>query len=249
MGQQAASISTRNHSALPSRPTVVMRACRLLVLATTAVVGLTSSACTGTSGRRRTSPTSGSNSTSGTAVVSRSTRRYSLGGATIVMPKRWSVTPYKGEPATVVFPIVFLSSSTLVSRCARGHPSPASCTTRNWFPPDVQTPASGVLVLWLNVQFPTDSLDAVPGRQTHINQHVARVYAGPADGGCPEGAAREIDAYVRIATKPYGPSHLLPGGRIDMTACVGQHASADDRGAVTAMLHSLHIRTSHWYHH
>jgi hypothetical protein len=120
------------------------------------------------------------------------------------MPERWSVTPYKGEPATVVFPIVFLSSSRLRSRCATEHANPASCTTTNWFPPDARTPATGVIVLWTNV-------------------------------------------YVRIATKPYGPTHYLPGGRIDMTACLGPRASADDRSAVTAMLQSLHIRASYWY--
>ena len=174
--------------------------------------------------------------------------RYSLGGATIRIPQRWFATPYKGEPATVVFPTVFLSSLPLTSRCATRHPSPAFCTTHNWFPPDVRTPPAGVLVLWLNLQFPTDSLDVLPGQPTRIHHHAARVDSGAGTGLCPDGTASEIDAYVRIATTPYGPTHYLPGGRIDMRACLGPHASIADRAAVTAMLRSLHIRAGYWYH-
>jgi hypothetical protein len=101
--------------------------------------------------------------------------------------------------------------------------------------------------LWLAVLNPAGSLAALPGRQTLINGHVAWVDWAAFDGGCPDGAAQELRAYVRIATKPYGPDHYLPGGHIDMTACLGANASPEDHAAVTTMLHSLRINTEFWY--
>lgn len=175
-------------------------------------------------------------------------RRTVGGGASALIPRRWSVAPYNGIPAPVLSPVAFWSSSPLQSRCAAGKPDPTSCTTSNWFPPDVQTPSAGVVVLWLNAQFPTNSaFNALPGRLAHIDHHVARVSSGRATSACPKGATQEVQAFVQIATRRYGPAHLLPGGRIDMTACIGGRASADDRAAVTTMVHSLHIHTTFWY--
>lgn len=229
---------------------MVMRSIRrLAACAAMLSVSVALAACSGTraaTDARVTSSRSGSAGT--TPVLDRATVRYSLGGASITIPKRWSVTPYRGEPATVVFPIAFLSDSPLTGPCAAKHPHPALCTTQNWFPPGTRTPANGVLVLWINVQFPTaGALNVLPGRLVRINGHTARVDSGPANDSCPAGTARQIAALVRIPTHTYGPSHYLPGGRIDMVACLGANASHADSSAIRSMMRSLRIRPRYWY--
>lgn len=103
-------------------------------------------------------------------------------------------------------------------------------------------------MLWINVQFPTaGALHVLPGRSVRIKGHLARVDSGPANDSCPAGSARQVTAFVRIPTHTYGPSHYLPGGRIDMVACLGAHASRADSSAIRKMMHSLRIRPRYWY--
>jgi hypothetical protein len=63
----------------------------------------------------------------------------------------------------------------------------------------------------------------------------------------PDGAATEVEANVLIATKAFAATHGHPGSRLAMTACLGPHASLEDRRAVMAMLFSLHIRTRFYF--
>jgi hypothetical protein len=98
---------------------------------------------------------------------------HSLHGATVKAPARWFAAPYRGMPATVVFPVVFLSTSRFTGVCSAGHANPAARTTPNWFPPDARTPADGVLVLWTHVEIPSDVLNTLDGRPVRINGHLA----------------------------------------------------------------------------
>lgn len=174
--------------------------------------------------------------------------RFSLGDASILKPVSWIATPYRGMPATVISPLVFLSATPFTEECAGRNADSSRCTTADWFPPDAHTPADGALILWLAATFPTNvAWTALPGRNTRINGHRARVYSGAPINSCPDGTATEVEANILIATKPLGAAHLYPGSRLAMTACLGPNISATDRAAVTTMLHSLHIRTRAWF--
>jgi hypothetical protein len=170
-------------------------------------------------------------------------KRVSMGTASVVIPKRWFSAGYHGVVATVAAPIMFFSSAPIVTRCSK--PTQRVCTSSDWFPRDVTTPTKGVLVSWLGIEMPTDAQWAVlPGRRIEIRHHIAKVYAGVSDDGCPVVTAREVRANVRIPTKPIrnGKTSEYSGERLEMTACFGSNASADDRAAVERMLHSLRIR-------
>ena len=174
--------------------------------------------------------------------------RFSLGDAYILKPVRWIATPYRGVPATVISPLVFLSADPFTEVCASPKADSSRCTTAGWFPPDAHTPADGVLILWLAATFPTNGAwTALPGRNTRINGHRARVYSGAPIDSCPDGTTTEVEANILIATKPLGTAHFYPGSRLAMTACLGPKITSTDRAAVTTMLHSLHIRTRAWF--
>jgi hypothetical protein len=105
-------------------------------------------------------------------------------------------------------------------------------------------------VLWLSTSYPSNAgWTALPGRPRRINHHAARVYSGPAIGGCPVGTSREVEANVLIATRPVGPPQhrFYPGSRIAMTACLGPRASPAVRAAVLTMMNSLRIRAGYWF--
>jgi hypothetical protein len=159
------------------------------------------------------------------------------GWASIRAPASWDTTTYRGEPATVSFPLRFLSSGQLTGPCTTGSPK-AACTTQNWFPDDWRTPADGVVVLWSHAEFPAagSGLTHQPGRPTTIDHRAASVWSGPATSRCPSGAGTELDASVREV------AHSSPGDRFDMTACFGQGVTPQDRSAVGRMLHSLRIQ-------
>jgi hypothetical protein len=165
----------------------------------------------------------------------------------VVLPRRWFSAGYHGVPSTLASPIVFYSSSPLVTRCS--NPTEHVCTTSDWFPGDVTTPANGVLVSWVDDEMPTDTeWPGLPGRVTRIHHHIAKVSTGRSNGGCPAGAAHEVAAYVRIPTKPItvGKQREYSGSWLAMTACLGPHASPADRHAVSKMLHSVRIHPRHW---
>jgi hypothetical protein len=231
-------------------------------LASVCIVGLTTltTACTADHKATRTttdtsaarasagSTTSTTIDQSGGASGHGETRRYSIGGASILKPTRWVASPYRGMPATVVSPITFFSSAPFTRACANNDAAASKCTTPGWFPPDAHTPADGVLILWLAATFPSNvGWASLPGQNTRINGHRARVYSGPPIDFCPDGATTEVEANVLIATKPLGTTHQYPGSRLAMTACLGPHISPADRAAVMTMLHSLHIRTRYWF--
>jgi hypothetical protein len=175
-------------------------------------------------------------------------KRVSLGGASVVIPRRWLTSGYHGLPSTLAFPIVFYSSARMTTRCSK--PTQTLCTSGNWFPRDVVTPTNGVLVSWVDDEdgAPDIQWPRLPGRVTKIHHHIAKVEVGTNDGGCPRGAAREVAAYIRIPTKPIevGGRSQYTGSRLAMTACFGPHASSTDRFAVSRMLHSLRIHPKHW---
>lgn len=162
---------------------------------------------------------------------------YSLGEATIKAPARWIRTPYRGAPATVVFPEFFLSTSPL-SDCEKGYAS-RGCTTQNWFPPNSVTPKAGLIVMWEQLEFPTDNLDTFDGDPAVIDGHEARIYVGAVTGRCPSGTDSEIDAAVRLKIVPKPRPRFISGESYDLVSCLGPRVSSDDRAAVLAMLHSL----------
>lgn len=164
---------------------------------------------------------------------------YSLGSATIKAPARWIRTPYRGAPAPVVLPEFFLNTFPLPD-CQTGYAS-RGCTTQNWFPPRAVTPKSGLIVMWVDIQFPTDNLDTSHGDPTQIDGHVAQLYVGTATERCPSATGSEIDAAVRKQPPEPRPRYIS-GERYDMIACLGPKMSADDKSAVLAMLDSLHFK-------
>jgi hypothetical protein len=159
------------------------------------------------------------------------------GWASVRVPARWPTTAYRGEPATVYFPLRFLSSSGFSGPCATGPMNPV-CTTQNWFPSDWRTPAAGVIVLWSHVELPSTgpALQHQPGWRTTIDQRSAKVWSGLATSRCAAGADTESDAAVRE------DAHSDPGDSFEMTACFGRAATGQDRSAVRRMLRSLDIR-------
>jgi hypothetical protein len=176
----------------------------------------------------------GGPATSGTAEITLSS------SATVRAPARWHTSTYRGEPATVYFPIRFLSTDPLTGPCTTGSQK-AACTTQNWFPDGWRTPADGVILLWSHAEFPQVSgpaLNHQPGRLTTIDHRAAKVWTGPATGHCPDGARTETDASVRQA------AHSHPGERFDLVACFGPTATSQDRSDVARMLHSLRVRAS-----
>jgi hypothetical protein len=154
-------------------------------------------------------------------------------GVTVEAPAEWFETPFHGELGSVVFPLVFLGTKAFSGPCASG-PSQAACSANGWFPSDWTTPSNGVVVLWLETEFPDGDLSQLPGQPTVIDGRPAKVWSGKATSACPAGAATETDAYIP-------PDAKAPGVRVDMTACVGASASASDRADVQTMLESLRI--------
>ncbi len=206
-----------------------------LTLAATVACACTSSSA-GPRPRRSAQPVPTSTS-SGRAAAGVET--LSLAGwATVRVPRRWIVTRFMGVPATVYFPLDFVSSRPLPAAC-RGGASPFSCAGPNWFAPSWTTPDRGVLILWARSEFPGrgPALANLPGHRVRIDHHAAKLYSGPATSSCPPGTRSEIDAFVHAA----GPAY--PGERIDMDACFGANVAQADRARVRAMLASLRIRT------
>jgi hypothetical protein len=153
------------------------------------------------------------------------------GWATVRIPRQWRVTPFKGAPAPVYFPLDFVSTEQLPAACP-GHIS-SSCAGQNWFAPGWTTPDGGVLILWAHAEFPSGpALAHVSGRRTTIDQRPAKVRSGPATGMCPPGTVAEIDAYISASG--------LTGERFDMRACFGRHSTSNDHTAVLAMFNSIH---------
>jgi hypothetical protein len=152
------------------------------------------------------------------------------------VPPAWQQVRYYGEPATVVFPIVFLTDGNLNGRCVTGPPSSA-CTGRAWFAPGWKTPSNGVLLDWLNITIPMpatdrDFLSYVDAPTIMLAHRPAKIVDGPVSS-CPTGTADEIDAYVQRSRTGF------PGIRLDMRACLGAHAPPTTRQAVMRMLRSL----------
>jgi hypothetical protein len=160
---------------------------------------------------------------------------YSVGEATITAPARWIRTPFRGLPAPVVLPEFFLSTTALPA-CGD------ECASQDWFPPGATTPRTGVLVMWEDIEYPTDTLDAFPGDLTAIDGHEAHVYAGATTSRCPVGTASEFDAAVRVQVVPKPRPRFLSGERLDLIGCLGAGVSTADRTAVEAMLHSLRFK-------
>jgi hypothetical protein len=158
------------------------------------------------------------------------------GGARVLIPRAWQQIRYQGVPATVVYPIVFLTDGRLAGRCVNGPPGSA-CTGQAWFAPHWTTPSNGVLLSWLNVTIPGPATDRhflsyVHARTVTVAHRPAKIVRGPVTS-CPTGTTLEIDAYIQQSRTGY------PGDRLDMRACLGAHAPATTRHAVMRMLHSL----------
>jgi hypothetical protein len=154
---------------------------------------------------------------------------------TVQAPATWFALGYHGEPGTVVFPLVFLGTQGFSGPCASGPPRQA-CSDKGWYPDDWTAPKDGVLVLWLETQFPDGpALSHLPGRTTVFDGRPAKVWSGGSTAACVAGTASEIDAYV--ARDDPNDS----GDRLDMSACFGSDAPAQDRAEVQAMLATLKI--------
>jgi hypothetical protein len=179
----------------------------------------------------------GNHGTAGAAV--HATKTVSLGDRdSIRVPSTWTVTQFHGLPATVVFPILFLSSRPLPPECPVGGRGRKACETQNWFAPGWRTPRDGVLVMWLESEIPsTTDFHIFGGRRIHVDHHAAKIRT-TVPSACAPGAAREADATVRA----WGATHSYE--LLDMTACFGPDAPRVDRSAVMAMLRSLRVRSS-----
>jgi hypothetical protein len=98
----------------------------------------------------------------------------SAGNVRIRYPSQWHLTPYLGVPATVVFPLVHLSSAALTGPCASSKKSvqdSADCFAKTW-----PVAADGVLVKWVATQFPTGRpLKFAPGKRVRIDGRPARL--------------------------------------------------------------------------
>jgi hypothetical protein len=161
------------------------------------------------------------------------------GGADVLVPRAWQRVSYHGLPATVVFPIVFLTDGKLQGPCVTGRRNNPACTGQAWFARGWKTPSHGVLLDWLATSFPTPPSDKhflayIHARKITLDHRPAKITKGPVDS-CPTGTATEIDAYIQRARSGY------PGARLDMQACLGPHAPSTTRRAVMRMLNSLHF--------
>lgn len=176
----------------------------------------------------------GDHGTAGAAV--HATKTVSLGDPdTIRAPANWSVSRFHGTPATVVFPLVFLSSRALAPACVPGRKGISSCETGDWFSPRWRTPGDGVLVMWLETTLPNDAwFRDFHGRHTRVDDHPAKTAWSDATD-CAPGAKTEFNATVR----PWHQDTSL----LDLRACFGPHAPRADRSAVVTMLHSLRVRS------
>lgn len=158
------------------------------------------------------------------------------GWATVQVPRRWTVTPFEGVPATVYLPLDFVSSAPLPSPCNSGAES-ATCVGPRWFAPTWRTPERGLLVLWAHAQYPVGSeWGSLPGRRAVIDDLAAKRYSGPATAACPDGTAREVDAFVSASSNP-----AKSGERFDMRACLGPRVSSTDQHYVDIMVTSLRV--------
>jgi hypothetical protein len=154
--------------------------------------------------------------------------------ADITIPSGWSWSRFQGAPATIVFPLIYVSSQKMPTQCTGV--ARTSCWRSLAFPTSWRTPRDGVLVEWSEYENPTlsgHSLMYVHGRRTTIDHRRAKISRPPPDAQtCPAGTASQLVAFVA------GPGAL----RFDMTACFGAKASPQLVDSVDAMLRSLDVR-------
>jgi hypothetical protein len=215
----------------------VIAKARAIGLAVAVLVPLLT-ACTSSTGSTRS--ISATTSTSVTSASGSATASDALGGSTVVsvagwatvsIPRQWHVTPFRGEPAPVYFPLDFVSTEKLPPMCPGEITQ--SCAARNWFATGWAAPVGGVTVLWSHVEIPTGpTISNIDGRAATIDGRPAKVRSGAATSACLPGTATELDAYVSTSAQT--------GERFDMKACFGPHATRNDRASVIAMLNSLH---------
>ena len=154
------------------------------------------------------------------------------GSATVQVPDHWHVIPFLGQPAPVYFPIDFISTTSLATRCTSGGFGRECSTAQNWFEPDWTAPSDGFVVLWAEAQIPGSTLDDLPGNPAAIGGHPGKIWTGTATTACPPGTSRELDAYV---------SRTPTSDRYEMNACFGPQASSQDEASVRSMLGSLRV--------
>jgi hypothetical protein len=89
---------------------------------------------------------------------------------TIRIPPSWWVTPFLGEPATVVFPLMHVSNFTLTGPCASLVPATqarSDCFGAQW-----SAPRGGAVLAWTDEQIPGPiEYRLEPGRSVSIGPY------------------------------------------------------------------------------
>jgi hypothetical protein len=149
-------------------------------------------------------------------------------GLVVSYPRQWHLTPFLGQPATVAFPLIHLSTAPLTGACASPHravQSRAGCFDATW-----PVAAAGVLVGWTKTEFPSLSVYqhahgsrmAIDGRHAKLSDVVS------ADG------TRTIIATIAVA--PTRGDDVMV-----MTAQIGGQAPLQDVQDIYQMLESVII--------
>jgi hypothetical protein len=131
---------------------------------------------------------------------------------TVHYPAGWHLTPFDAEAATVVFPLIHLSTEPLSGACGSDQPSvqiKAECFNAKW-----PVPSTGLIIEWTKTEFPSMSpFKTSAGRRMRIDGHRAKIITTLVGNG-----GREITASILAGPKPGSPVLL-------MTAQIGRHAS------------------------
>jgi hypothetical protein len=140
------------------------------------------------------------------------------GPLTIRVPPAWLVTPFLGEPATVDFPLVHISTFKLAGPCGslvRAIQKTTDCFGHYW-----SVPPDGVLLAWSDVQIPGPTEYHVqPGRPMSIGRYRGKLNVDS------DAQGTQIDAAVRV-----------PGGHGEFIQMTDQVGPATPRATVTDTL-------------
>lgn len=149
------------------------------------------------------------------------------GPISVRVPASWRVTPYLGEPAPVLFPLLHVSTFRLTGDCASQHRAVQMRT--NCFDHQWPVPPAGAILGWSVVQ--------IPGKAEYRGQRGRPVAIGPYRGKlrvATDAAGTQIRAVVRVP----GAS----GEFVRMDGQAGASASKQTLADMLRVLRSIHIR-------
>jgi hypothetical protein len=149
-------------------------------------------------------------------------KTWSSSNLTLRYPAQWHVTPFLGQPATVAFPLLHLSSAPLTGPCASSQASVqgrAGCFGATW-----PVAAGGILIGWTKTELPGQPpLKLAHGRHVTIDDRPAKV------DSFMDGSGWEVTA--TIAADPQADDDAML-----MSAQVGPRASQATLDDVFTML-------------